>query len=360
MQENEFLRIWTKYGRGFTRFLPAFIDNIRTYKTGGKPSRGPLGAVFNASARCDAECPFCGYWRADPLAGNELSTKDKLRVIEELAGAGVWLLSFCGAEPLLMHDLEELIAAAKKRGLLVNISTNGGELQEKAPVLIRNRVDTVTVSIDSKDPYSHDKIRGYKGLYDRLSKGIARIREDRRGKRPRVIARHLVHSGNYLDIQEFVRAWYGRVDEIIFKPIMQSRDGTYKVPRECKPRPSDRKAFSSLYNKLLTSYPFLATEYHKALPDILFGEGPAKSYSCLAGTFFADIDCAGNLYPCAEYGRKEGNILEEGFMPLWSSGKMAEFRKYMKSLKRCRGCWGDKFSSGITVQKLLEFIGGTA
>lgn len=323
------------------------------------PQRGPLAAVFNASTKCDAKCSFCSYWREENSEVKELSTEKKKSIINELADCGVWLLSLCSAEPLLLDDLEEVIREAKKRGMLVNISTNGANLLNNADVLVKSGVDTINVSIDSKDPHLHDELRGYPGLFDKLSRGIRAVHEARRGrKRPWIIARSLVHARNYLDLQEFVRYWYGNVDEIVFKPILESRDGILNVPEAARPRDNDEKAFRSSFNVLLTSYPHLDTAYHRAIPDFLFGGMKDSSWRCFAGSFFTDIDAEGNVYPCREYGRSMGNILEEGFMNIWTSEKMAEYRKYMKSIKRCSGCWGDKFASGTRLQKILEFFGG--
>ncbi len=356
MSFSDITTVWMKYGRHPLRFLRTFLDNRRVFLTGGTPKRGPLTAVFNLSARCDAKCCFCDYWK--DAAKRELSAADKIRVVRELADSGVWLLSLCSAEPLLSQDIDQVIGEAKKRRLLVNVSTNGSRLEDKAEMLARSGVDTVTVSLDSHDAAVHDSMRGYPGLFVRAERGIKRLRSLRKGRRPWIAARHLVNARTYFTIGDFLEHWAGKVDEVIFKPVHSSSDGMFNVPADMRPRPGDEGTFREYFKTLLMRYPVMDSPYHRAIPDHLFGAVHDDGTRCFAGTFFTDIDCEGNVRPCTEYGREFGNMLKDGFLDIWASQGIRVFRKEIGKRKKCPGCWGDKFIAGSYVQRVLEMLGG--
>ena len=349
--------LWVEYGRNIRRLLPTFLDNRRVFTRLEKPRRGPLAAVFNMSSVCDARCVFCDYWKRDTTEERELSTEDKVRVIEQLSVSGVWLVSFCSAEPLLSDDLALLIKEAGKRKMLVNISTNGSMLEEKAEMLVDLGVDTVTVSIDSHDPHVHDSLRGYPGLFDRAEKGIARLRSLRGRRRPRLTARHLLNGRNCFALEEFVRYWAPKVDRIILKPVYASGDGVFHIPEDLKLRPEDEREFRKYFNDFLLRYPELDTQYHRIVPDQLFSLSCGFEWYCFAGTFFTDLDRQGNVCPCTELGLKFGNVLEKGFLDVWRSASLQDFRRELKEKKKCPSCWGDKFSAGIKVQDVLKLTG---
>ncbi|MFC1549132.1 radical SAM protein, partial [Candidatus Omnitrophota bacterium] len=288
----------------------------------------------------------------------ELSTEGKLSIIRDIGRSGVWLLSFCIAEPLLMDDLGDLIGEAKKQKMLVNISTNGSKLEECSEMLCAEGVDIITVSIDSHDPAVHDDMRGFPGLFDKAEKGIERIKTLRKGKRPWIVVRHLVNGRTYFEIDKFLEYWRDKGDEVVMKPVTTTPDGMYHVPENMFAKPGDEEKFRAYYKDILEKYTEIDNPYHRAIPDYIFGADDRKEYYCFAGTFFADIDQEGNLYSCIESGERFGSLREEDFIKIWGSDRMGRFRQDFKASKKCTGCWGDRFLAGIQVQRVLEQTGG--
>lgn len=352
-------RLWGEYGSNPGRFLLTFLDNRRVFLRGTVPRRGPLAAIFNLSNRCNAKCRFCDYWRSGPAEKSELPTAKKIAILKELAQAGVWLLSLCSAEPLLSEDIDEVIAEAKRQRMLVNVSTNGAVLEQSVEMLIDMGVDRVTVSIDSHEAAIHDEARGGAGLFDRMERGVEYLRKSRKAAdRPLVVARCLVSGKNCFAIREFVEYWRDKTDRIVLKPIYESPDGLFHIPEEMIPRQEKEAEFRDYFAEILEQYPELDSQYHRLVPDHLFGKGHDASWYCFAGTFYTDIDCEGNIYPCAEFGSGFGNILEKSFMDIWRSEPLRGFRGELKEKKKCPGCWGDKFIADMQVQKAMDFLGG--
>ena len=349
--------LWIKYGGGVGRFLATFRDNARVFARGTVPQRGPLAVVFNASGECDAKCSFCDWWKKPRQGDRELSTEERKRIIRDLGSSGVWFLSFCIAEPLLMDDLEELILEARKSGMLVNISTNGSKLEEKAGMIVGSGVRMVTVSIDSHDAAVHDGLRGFPGLFEKVEKGVRKLKRIRKGRRPWIIARYLISGRNCFDIDKFIERWGSEVDEIVMKPIRTTPDGLYHVPEEMRVNPGDENRFREYFSGILKRFPGINNAYHRKIPDHLFGASASGDH-CFAGTFFADVGQAGELYPCIEQGEVLGNLTKESFMGIWRSQQTADFRRNFRKMRKCRDCWGDKFLSGLMVQKVLKLTGG--
>src|SRR5208282_3082263 len=74
--------------------------------------------------RCPLHCPYCSNPTRYP-PGDELTTTEWQRVIDEAAALGVLQAGFSGGEPLVRRDLAELIAHARTAGLYTNLITSG-------------------------------------------------------------------------------------------------------------------------------------------------------------------------------------------------------------------------------------------
>lgn len=91
----------------------------------------PTEVHLMTTNRCHAGCPGC-YAGSVPEAA-DASTLALRRVLEELAGLGVFHVAMGGGESLLRDDLFELAAYARELGLVPNLTTSGvGMTRERA------------------------------------------------------------------------------------------------------------------------------------------------------------------------------------------------------------------------------------
>lgn len=106
----------------------------------------PTAVNFHLTRACNARCRFCFATFRDVDGG--CSTPVALEVIHALADAGCQKLNFAGGEPTLRKDFPVLLRAARERGLVTSIVTNGygldGLLDGHADAL-----DWVGLSVDS-------------------------------------------------------------------------------------------------------------------------------------------------------------------------------------------------------------------
>lgn len=133
----------------------------------------PLFVVWNITQACNLTCQHC-YQNAGhkPLA-DELTTDEKLHVIDQLADEFVPFVAFAGGEPLVSKDFDKVLARCRRRGIHVTVATNGTLLTpERCAQLKEQGVKYVEVSVDSVDPHVHDRFRGLDGAWMRSVQGI--------------------------------------------------------------------------------------------------------------------------------------------------------------------------------------------
>ncbi|HZO99451.1 MAG TPA: radical SAM protein [Terriglobia bacterium] len=133
----------------------------------------PLFTVWNITQACNLTCKHC-YQDAKhkPLA-DELTTDEKLDLLDQMADEFVPFVAFAGGEPLIASDLWEVLAHCQKRGFHVTVATNGMFLTpEMCHRLKEAGVKYIEVSIDSLNPREHDEFRGLQGAWARSIQGI--------------------------------------------------------------------------------------------------------------------------------------------------------------------------------------------
>jgi PqqA peptide cyclase len=136
----------------------------------------PYALLAELTYRCPLHCPYC----SNPTrvrSGDELSTGEWRRVIQEASALGVLQIGFSGGEPLGRSDLSELICAARQANLYTNLITSGvGLNRDRARDLRANGLDSVQLSFQSDTADLADKIAGANSHQTKLAAAAA-IRE---------------------------------------------------------------------------------------------------------------------------------------------------------------------------------------
>lgn len=134
----------------------------------------PCQVVWEMTLRCNLNCLHCGS-AAGKARSTELSTKEGVQLIHDLAKIGSREVCFMGGEPLLRKDWYELAKEVKKLGMEFLIISNGFNINEE----IMNKLATldpyaVATSLDGGTAKTHDYIRGRKGSFDKVMEYISR------------------------------------------------------------------------------------------------------------------------------------------------------------------------------------------
>lgn len=110
----------------------------------------PLLVHVIAMRRCNLACGYCNEYDAvsQPVPAGIVKER-----IDRLAALGTATITFSGGEPLMHPEMDELIAHARRRGMVVTLITNGYYLSpERIQRLNRAGLDHLQISIDNVEP----------------------------------------------------------------------------------------------------------------------------------------------------------------------------------------------------------------
>jgi pyrroloquinoline quinone biosynthesis protein E len=146
--------------------------------TGGVEIEPPLALLAELTHRCPLRCPYCSKPLELARASAELDAARWSRVFTEAAALGVLQVHFSGGEPLVRRDLVELVAAATKAGLYVNLITSGIRLDaDRLARLVDAGLEHVQLSLQDSDCASGDWIAGLLGAQQEKHGVATLIRE---------------------------------------------------------------------------------------------------------------------------------------------------------------------------------------
>jgi GTP 3',8-cyclase len=124
--------------------------------------------------RCNERCLYCmpeGYkgWERTP---DHLRAEEIVRVVRVAAGLGFRKFRLTGGEPLVRHDILEIVQGMRKiSGVdVIGLSTNGIKLAALAKPLRDAGVTAVNVSLDALDPQIYKRVTG--GNVDAVIAGV--------------------------------------------------------------------------------------------------------------------------------------------------------------------------------------------
>lgn len=131
----------------------------------------------NATYKCNLNCYMCGQRKNNDLDMTQEIDFNKLKKIildaqkhDLRLGVYIW-----GGEPFLYSRIDELIEFLDSQKIFITINTNGVLLNKHLEVLLKcKNFVRLIISIDGSEDI-HDKIRGKKGTYKRLTENIKNI-----------------------------------------------------------------------------------------------------------------------------------------------------------------------------------------
>jgi MoaA/NifB/PqqE/SkfB family radical SAM enzyme len=305
--------------------------NIVAARWGGPPHSGPYMAELDVTYRCDCRCQMCQRWK--DRRGGELSFHDYENLGQVFHQMGTHLVSIAGGEPLLREDIFSIIRCFADYGMSVNVCTNGLLLKEHAEALCYSGASFVTVSLDGATAYTHDKVRGAPGSYEKIEKGIQRLMAYSRDNRPLVRVRMTVSNRNLGEVKGYCKKWHQVADDVLLQPTHYCKSAFNTG--------TDQEAFlldPETLARQLDGTPLKRDGYIKSLITSLKKEGTCPRQRCYAGILMVRLDPWGNVYPCLEQHVRVGSVREQGFRTIWYSDSFDQARREIARNKNCR-CW---------------------
>ena len=299
---------------------------------------------WNLTRRCNLACGHC-YLDAVQRkrdCGDELSTEEAVRVIEEIAElAPGAMLVLTGGEPLLRRDLIELVATTAALDLMPVIGTNGVLLDgQRAATLGAAGAVGVGISLDSVTPDFHDRLRGLPGAWGGAVTGAHAAREA--GLALQLQTTLFAENRGELEAMADLAEEMGAMAFNLFFLVCTGRGVTQTdMPQ-------------SVYEHTLADIACLQRErphlmirarcapYMRRILNLRAGES-ADGYTewssaCLAGRSYLRITASGEVTPCPYMPKAAGSVRWSRLREIWEGG--ADFVRLRSELPdgKCGGC----------------------
>ena len=315
------------------------------------------------------------------MSKDELSLEEKLRLVDELASAGVVAIAFSGGEPIMHPDFFPTARRAREKNLYVSVATNGILLTpEMVSRLADAGVGYVEVSLDSARPEVHDGFRGLPGAWKRTVEGIS---NSAKAGIFTVMATTVTRL-NFEDVSALIdlskKLGVSRFTHFNFIPTGRGKEIT-----SLDLSPQEREELLKLlYEKsqtsgieVLSSAPQFARVVFQqscggAIAPTHFYVGQNRSWGlkalaefiggCGAGRLYCAIQPNGNVTPCVFIPQLiVGNIREKTFHEIWHTTKIFKDFQVRTNLKgSCTNCQYNKICGGCRARSLGYFQDHTA
>jgi pyrroloquinoline quinone biosynthesis protein E len=160
----------------------------------------PLALIAELTHRCPLHCVYCSNPLELAQRSDELSTETWSRVFHEAAQSGVLQADLTGGEPLARPDILELVRAARRAGLYVNLITSGMPLDEsRLAQLVDAGLDHFQLSFQGAREETANEISGTKAHAQKL-----RVLEWLNKIRVAVTLNFVIHRRNIGQIEQML------------------------------------------------------------------------------------------------------------------------------------------------------------
>jgi radical SAM protein with 4Fe4S-binding SPASM domain len=288
----------------------------------------PLSVQLDLTYRCNERCVHCYLDHEDH---GEMTTAEIKHLLDEMADAGVFILTLSGGEIFLRKDFFEILEYARfERQFCVKLKTNAIMIREREAARIREiGVESIQISIYSHRPDVHDAITLVPGSLKR-SLDAARFLKS---QGLRVIFANVLMVQNLQDYPG-VRALAEELGvECTLDPtITPMMDGDRSVLELGVKQEALRQVFrdQALVGDVDEFCAIAAPADENAL----------SALPCSAGHTTCYVSPYGDVFPCVQFPLPTGNVRKERFLDIWRfSDRMKEVRSIrLKDLTTCTSC----------------------
>jgi radical SAM protein with 4Fe4S-binding SPASM domain len=301
--------------------------------------RAPVEVSIEVTRRCPLECLHC--YNNLPMGDvearrQELSFEEHCQLLDELVQMGCLWILYTGGEIFARKDFLEIYTAAKKRGFLITLFTNGTLITERiADHLAQYPPFAIEITLYGATRQTYEALTGIPGSYDRCMKGIRLLKERKLQLKLKTVPT-TVNQHEVFEMKRLAEEELGV--EFKFDPLVNPRIDCSQSPLNVRLTPEEVVTLDF-------RDPVRRTEYQKMAEGEIFnaperpadGEAP-KKYTCGAGQNGCAIDPQGFMTICVLSHRDGYNLREGGFRDGWE-GKLAELRNTARTRRTiCTDC----------------------
>lgn len=305
-------------------FLSNYIMNFPAVAFGRQPKR-PLLFSYYITHDCELNCHYCSDGQGKPFKQNvvsELSTNQAKKLISILRNV-TDTLDITGGEPLIRHDLEEILYHARQLGFRIVLNTKGTNLPARRDLL--QLVDVLVIGVDSlKTEKLAQIIGGGTAVAESILASLNWVIENHLRFGTKIIVAAVALPDNLEDVGEILKYTIEHDVGFLISPEIA---GT-----TVHPDLQNNTQLRKLIDRVIMAKKHGATvlgvvEYLGGIKDLR----EFRCYPLLMPTIRPD----GKMYyPCLEIGKAKVNVIEAG--NYWSA--LARGRAHHGTVPKCHGC----------------------
>jgi MoaA/NifB/PqqE/SkfB family radical SAM enzyme len=283
----------------------------------------PLSMHFDLTYRCHHRCVHCYIpeaWRRGEGPAPELTIAQVQGVLDQLAAAGTFFLTFSGGEIFLRPDILSIVKYSRGLNFSTCLMTTGtrGLTEETLDFLANLGIETMMFSLYSLNPELHDGVTGMPGSWRLTWEAMERCKS--RGIR--VVFNTMVFTTNYADIVP--------LKEFTDQANIRLRLDYLLIPGWDGIAHGQELAINQdLWKKLRKAL----GEGSEEIVDREPITGPLENEvkTCPAGASIGYITCQGDVWPCIDVPCYCGNLLQGDEMgQIWKSSPVLRRTRYLK------------------------------
>ena len=287
----------------------------------------PLNVQLDLTYRCNERCVHCYLDHDDH---GEMTTAEIKHLLDEMADAGVFILTLSGGEIFLRKDFFEILEHARQLMFCVKLKTNAVLIRESEASRIRDLgVESIQVSIYSHRPEVHDAITLVKGSLKRSLDAIRFLKS----QGLKVVIANVLMSQNMQDYAG-VRALASEIGvectlDPTVTPMMDGNRSTLSLG-----------VTSSDLQQVFRDASLVGDVDEFCAIAAEPGESELEATPCSAGHTACYVSPYGDVFPCVQFPLPTGNIRQQRFVDIWRhSTEMNEVRSIrVKDLTTCTSC----------------------
>lgn len=342
-----------------------FLSTVIIKKLDGSIEKYPKVIQFPITYKCNSRCVMCNIWNMNHE--NEMTLNEIEKYLKDPIFKEAYSVGINGGEPSLVKELpqiaEQVLNLPKIKSL--NIISNGFNKEaflvkvEKIYALCRKKSVNFHLSF-SLDGYreSHDNVRGVKKAFERASKSIDYVLENKSRYCDSInidctIVRqnvnHLIELDTYANRKNYPMKYRLGIenkriasDEII---------SDYSVLHDTKSR---QPAIEFIHNRFFKAKNIVDKFKYFSLFYFLSEKNPKRLLGCMWQDEGITIDAKGNIYYCAVASKKIGSLRKQKGEAIFFDEKNIAYRKSIIE-NMCQSCIHD-YSGKPYIGDVLIFL----
>ena len=287
----------------------------------------PLSVQLDLTYRCNERCVHCYLDHDDH---GEMTTAEIKHLLDEMAEAGVFILTLSGGEIFLRRDFFEILEHARRLMFCVKLKTNAVLIRERDANRIRDLgVESIQVSIYSHRPEVHDAITLIPGSLKRSLDGIRYLKS----QGLRIIIANVLMTRNMQD--------YSAVRELAAEIGVEcTLDPTVTPMIDGDRAPLRLGVDQNVLRQVFRDSALVGDLDEFCTVPVKSDESALDATPCSAGHTACYVSPYGEVYPCVQFPIPTGNVRQQRFIDIWrDSASMKEVRSIrLKDLTTCTQC----------------------